>query len=245
MWSRRWDKRSAEVSEIRGPTSKLTHFLFCWKKNTRKIQLQALRVGYHAVSTALPSRKEPGHYIAGFILAMHTSMQGQHLKIIFSIPCSGSSFAVSFLCQSAVFLSRQPSALLNEGQIFQWKMLFFIGGKKQEGDVIVLITCRQIHCNFYLFLSRRWWKVWFAHRGLVEEIELVCGRGMRNWMNKDPHSLQLDWYPEEMSLLAQDGLPSPKLPKPHKGCAPRIVQGCWRRWSRFFSGTGSEVPFSF
>lgn len=89
------------------------------------------------------------------------------------------------------------------------KDAFFCGGKRKEGG-----GCNCTHhleadiLQFLFVFSRVQWKVSFAHLGLVEEIELVFCRGMRNCINKDLHSLWLDWYPQGTSLLSQDRIPS-------------------------------------
>lgn len=98
-------------------------------------------------------------------------------------------------------------------------------------------------------------KVQFACLGLVEEIEPVYCRCMRNWGNKDPHGLWLDRYPQGTSLPAQDSLPSLAVPGPHNQSAPRVLQDwktlekmgqalCWCTFSVFRVITAHTMQIS-
>lgn len=188
-----------------------------------------------------------------FSLIIHTSVRGQHLKIIFFVQCSGSTFAVSFLCQSSAFLSWQLLASLNEGQAFlQWKMLFPLGKKKtkpqnQQGGYNCTHHLQTDILQFLCGVSRIWWKVQFAHLGLMEEIELFFCRCMRNCGNKDPHIF--GWtdthrgHPSSVRTVSHllDCL------VPTISVLPGFYRTGthWRRWGRLFAGADSGAPLSF
>lgn len=128
------------------------------------------------------------------------------------------------------------------------KNAFFLWGKKGgEGDIIVLITCRQIYCNFYLYFEGYdekpslliwvWWKrlSWFS----AEAWETV-------WINIPT---VFDW------TNTHRGHPFSVRTVSHHLHYMVLIRGvltgfyrtdnCRRWWGRLFAGANSGVPLSF
>lgn len=89
-------KKVKWFSRIQGMTSKHLRFPFL-KENHKKNITSHSRAG---IPGDIGTTKT---LYCCFSLIIHTSVRGQHLKVF--AQCSGSPFAVSFLCQSAAFLS--------------------------------------------------------------------------------------------------------------------------------------------
>lgn len=101
--------------------------------------------------------------------------------------------------------------------------------------------------QFLCGVSRIWWKVQFAHLGLMEEIELFFCRCMRNSGKKDPYVFGwTDTHKGHPSLVRTVSHLLDCL-VPTISVLPGFYRTGthWRRWGRLFAGADSGAPLSF